>query len=66
MESSRNNNKLVFGVELEAHAQPMHSLITEVLTKQPQNTVDFMLQWVERRVEEEKLVLIPAFGSAVG
>ena len=38
-------------------SQLMHSLMTEVFTKKPENTIDFMLQWLEqekeRRVEEK-------------
>ena len=37
--------------------QLMHSLMTEVFTKKPENTIDFMLQWLEqekeRRVDEK-------------
>lgn len=40
-----------------AIVQLMHSLMTEVFTKKPENTIDFMLQWLEqekeRRVEEK-------------
>ncbi len=34
--------------------QLMHSLMTEVFTKKPENTIDFMLQWLEK--EKERLV----------
>lgn len=40
-----------------AAVQLMHSLMTEVFTKKPENTIDFMLQWLEqekeRRVQEK-------------
>lgn len=31
--------------------QLMHSLMTEVFTKKPENTVDFMIQWLEKEKE---------------
>ena len=40
--------------------QLMHSLMTEVFTKKPENTIDFMLQWLEKEKErrvDEKLAL---------
>lgn len=42
---------------LRAALQLMHSLMTEVFTKKPENSIDFMIQWLEkekeRRVEEK-------------
>ena len=40
--------------------QLMHSLMTEVFTKKPENTIDFMLQWLEKEKErrvDEKLAM---------
>ena len=31
--------------------QLLHSLMTEVFTKKPENTVDFMIQWLEKEKE---------------
>ncbi|KAL3160721.1 hypothetical protein ABBQ32_010630 [Trebouxia sp. C0010 RCD-2024] len=31
--------------------QLMHSLMTEIFTKKPENTIDFMLQWLEQEKE---------------
>ncbi|KAA6424861.1 MAG: hypothetical protein FRX49_05035 [Trebouxia sp. A1-2] len=34
--------------------QIMHSLMTEVFTKKPENTIDFMLQWLEKEKERRE------------